>query len=486
MGSGHDGVAQELRRRFEAVGYHVEVKDLLAVLPGPLGWCLKAFYAAMLRFAPWLYEGIYRVWFQPKRGGGGPVSPVTALAQRRLGRWVVAHRPVLAVSTFHLCSTVLAGLRRQGTLSAPTASTVVDFAVHRLWVDPDIDLHLCLHPEAATEAERRGAPRASAPGPVVRPCFTDPVWDRSSARRSLDLGEDHRVVLVVAGSWGTGELEATLRLVSPASDLTPIVVCGSDGRLRRRLSSLTGTLGPGGQEPKVLGWVRDMDRLMAAADVVLENAGGLTCMEALASGVPVVSFAPIPGHGRANVAAMAECGLVAWVRGPEDLVPTLRLAATATPLRSRLLRAGRALFTGDAATEALSLIEASPLPSGAGPGPSERALRDAAQTVGRTGARTRPLRPTGTRTSRSLPRARRRPAVVSSAGRGRPRDRRRRRRLLRRVPMWAPVRRTVAAPRRRAATSLLIRVPTWRRPAVGALRPSRRGSRRGRMVRRRR
>lgn len=357
MGAGHDGVATELARRLRTRGYEVEVIDLLAVMPPAVGRALRSGYAAMLRWAPWLYDLIYRLWFAPTGGSGGPVSPVTVLAERRIGRWVKANRPIMAVSTFHLCSEVLARLARQQVLVVPSASIVVDPAVHRLWAHPDVDLHICLHPAAAAEARRRGALHASAPGPIVRPCFTRPAWDRGRARASLNLAPAERMVLMVAGSWGTGDIEPTLELVASSGRLTPVVVCGAEERLRRRLVAATSRQRYAAR-PRILGWVDDMDRLMAAADVVLENAGGLTAMEALGAGVPVVSFHPIPGHGRANVAAMAEAGLLEWVRQPHQLVPTLERASIDSALRRHLLDAAQALFRRDAVDDLLALIAA--------------------------------------------------------------------------------------------------------------------------------
>ena len=52
---------------------------------------------------------------------------------------------------------------------------------------------------------------------------------------------------------------------------------------------------------------------LAAADVLVENAGGLTAMEAFAAEVPVVSYRPIPGHGRDNVRAMVQAGVTAGI-----------------------------------------------------------------------------------------------------------------------------------------------------------------------------
>ena len=352
MGDGHVRVAEELARRLRGRKLQVEIVDLLQILPRPMGRCLRSFYAAMLRWTPWVYEAIYRAWFEPRRTNAAPVSPVTWLGGRAVRRWVLGREPVAVISSFHLCSRILGDLRRADSLSAPTATVIVDFAVHDLWVDPDVDLHVCLHPRMALEAQQRGARRATAPGPVVRPCFVDSVWDRQSARASLGIAEEERTVLIVAGSWGAGDIATAVDLISEVSGLTALVVCGRDERLRRHLADRPSCK----HGSRIMGWVPDMDRLMLAADVVVENAGGLTCMEALVARRAVVSFNPIPGHGRANVRAMAESGIVEYVRQARDLAEVVSALSVPGPGRSRLLAAAAEMFQGDAADDILTLL----------------------------------------------------------------------------------------------------------------------------------
>ncbi|MFD0516659.1 glycosyltransferase family protein [Paractinoplanes durhamensis] len=73
-----------------------------------------------------------------------------------------------------------------------------------------------------------------------------------------------------------------------------------------------------------LGWIDDMAGLLRAVDLVVHNAGGLTSMEALAAGVPVVSYRCLPGHGTANAAVLERIGLSAWPRTPAELREVLR------------------------------------------------------------------------------------------------------------------------------------------------------------------
>src|SRR5205807_5116202 len=121
--------------------------------------------------------------------------------------------------------------------------------------------------------------------------------------------------LVVSGSWGVGAIEATFDAIADSGRFTPVVVCGNNPKLRRRLAAKGRGI--------VLGWTDDMPGLMAAADALVQNAGGLTCMEAFAAGLPVVSFRPIAGHGRQNALEMDRAGVAALTPSVAELAPTL-------------------------------------------------------------------------------------------------------------------------------------------------------------------
>ncbi len=342
MGAGHHGVSKELAARLEGRGRASVVLDVLDELPLRLGHALPPLYLAMLRRAPSAYEGICRAWFSTD-AGGVPVSPVTTLLRHTLRRRLGSLDPAAVVSTFHMASQALGQLRTNHQLDVPTASIILDQAVHRMWVHPGVDLHLVLHPEAVKDAARYGATRTAACGPIVSARFFGARKERERARCHLGIGPSDRAVLVVAGSWGVGNIDAVVDDLADASQVHLIVVCARDQRLHRRLEAK--------MAPRLhaLGWVEDMAGLMAGMDAVVENAGGLTCMEAMAAGLPVVSYRPIPGHGRANDEWMAAAGLTAMARGPAQLRAVLEVLTRPGTERQRLVSRARAAFVGDAA-----------------------------------------------------------------------------------------------------------------------------------------
>lgn len=367
MGAGHDGAARELARRLDEQGHEAVVVDFLDAMPLRVGPLLRVIYGWQLRSAPWSYEASYRLWSLVPVLCLPLIALIGTLTGARLRRWIRRESAGVVISTYPLASLALGRDRQRGKLRVPVATFITDFAVHPLWTHPGVDLHMCVHEQAAEAAAQQANGPSVAPGPAVPPRFSEGAPRRSEVRGALGVGEDERIVLLMAGSWGVGDLEATFDDVVATGRYTPLVVCGRNDRVRRRL------LAKG--EGHVLGWSDDMAGLMAASDALVENAGGLTCMEAFASGLPVVSYRPIAGHGRGNALEMDRAGVAALAHSEEDLAPTLDRATGV--LGKAQVEAGQAMFVCDPAGEALRLAGVAGVADAAGapePVPAARSL----------------------------------------------------------------------------------------------------------------
>lgn len=378
MGAGHDAVAGELARRLRARGHEVALRDVLTLLPAGAGRALRAGYRGAVRHLPQLYGAVYAGFLAPGAGPRPSSTPLAALAERPLLRAVERWRPDAVVPTFHLAAQVTGRLRARGALEVPSAVVVVDFAVHRGWLHPGNDLHLCVTDRAAADVRTATGRPAEPTGPVVPARFfraedTAGRWhallgraaaeatggtERTGATEHWDA-TDATGVLLSAGAWGVGaELTATARQLSDHGWL-PVLLCGRDERLRRRAAALPGLL--------ALGWVADMPGLMAAARVLVDNAAGQTAAQALAAGLPVLGHRPLPGHGTEGVRRMAAAGLSQWVSGPGQPAAAVDRLARPGPERERQVAAGRAAFRTDAARRLEELARDASAPASTGP-----------------------------------------------------------------------------------------------------------------------
>jgi processive 1,2-diacylglycerol beta-glucosyltransferase len=313
IGEGHNGNAVELINQLKQRGHQAVMIDQLDLLPFRFGQAFRTLYRLQLRFAPWSYEGS---WKRMNRMHRFWAAVNGVLCWRRLFETMCVVEPDLIVANNPLAAQTLGHLSSTGRMDTPIATVVTDFGVHDLWVHKEIDAHLCVHSASTAEVTRLGGQNARTTGPLVRQQFFNPV-SKQEARATLGLssleGQTSAapVVLVTSGSWGVGEVENTVKTLIDLCGCRVIVPCGKDVHLQRRLSNDSRVL--------ALGWVNEMETLIAASDVVVENAGGLSAMEAFAARRPVITYRPIPGHGRHNSEVMHAAGVSRLVNDVAEL-----------------------------------------------------------------------------------------------------------------------------------------------------------------------
>ncbi|QTE02659.1 Processive diacylglycerol beta-glucosyltransferase [Streptomyces cyanogenus] len=341
MGAGHDTVAAELARRATARGHEVHVADVLRLLPYGLGAGLRRGYQASVRHLPWLYAGVYGAFLRGGPGRRPSGVPLARLAGDRLTELVDRLGADVVVSVFHLAAQLTGHLRARGGLRVPSAVFLLDFAVHRQWLHPGNDRYLCLTDAAAAEVRRHLAVPVVTTGPVVAPAFRAPApgaarWRERFARRA----PGRPPVLLSAGAWGAASRPAATARLLAAGGYLPVVLCGRDQRLLARLS----------REPAglALGWVDDMPGLLAACHAMVDNAAGQTAVQALAAGLPVIGYRPLPGHGAEGVRRMAELGLSEPASNGPALLAALTRLREDSPDRTTRVARGHALFRRDA------------------------------------------------------------------------------------------------------------------------------------------
>jgi len=331
VGAGHDRAAEELAARLSKRGLHVDQRDFLLALPRLLRILLRASYVACANYVPWalgwMFASIeaYGVMY-------GLSRRLCALAQRKVEQWLWPGYDVV-VSTYPWASQTMGELRSSGRLLSPAVTFLTDPAAHLLWVHSKVDHHLTVTQATVDQGARDYGVEMQVGGPLVRDDFwrltdsAERLRARASIRVQLELPEDAPVALILAGSLGIGDIEATVEAILAGGAAVPVVACGRNNALRRKLAVRLG--------PRALGWRDDVSDLMAASDVLVTNAGGLSFTEALVTGLPAVSFAALPGHGEANALVLDASGLAPWARTTMELAKALTAAVDPQRQQSR-------------------------------------------------------------------------------------------------------------------------------------------------------
>ena len=312
-GAGHVRAAQALEKAFLARGdCVVEHIDALQYVSRLFQRVYDKAYISMVRHAPelmgLLYERTDRPWLHPRR----------RLALDRLNtgpmiRMLKRVQPDLCVATHFLPAEIIAWLIAKRQLRAHNAIVVTDYDVHAMWLVRTVDRYYVAIDEAAEYLARIGVPREKlrVTGIPVDPLFATPV-NRSAARKQLGFDAAATVILISAGGYGIGPVEQLVKdLLALQRPWQIAAIAGKSEKTHKRLEELAkeaGKLPSGSPRLCPVGFTTEMDKYMAAADLMVGKAGGLTTSEALARGLPMALIEPIPGQEERNADHLLEAG----------------------------------------------------------------------------------------------------------------------------------------------------------------------------------
>ncbi len=312
-GAGHVRAAQALEKAFLARGdCLVEHIDALQYVSKLFRRIYDKAYISMVQRAPELMGVLYDRTDQPwehlrrrlvlDRLNTGPMIRLLKRIQ-----------PDLCVATHFLPAEIIAWLIAKRKLLARNAIVVTDYDVHAMWLCRTVDRYYVAIDEAKEYLACVGVPREKllVTGIPVDPLFATAV-SRSDARKQLGLDATAIVILISAGGYGIGPVEQLVKdLLALQRPWQIVAIAGKSEKTRKRLEEIAreaGKLQSGSPRLCAVGFTTDMDKYMAAADVMVGKAGGLTTSEALARALPMALIEPIPGQEERNADHLLEAG----------------------------------------------------------------------------------------------------------------------------------------------------------------------------------
>jgi processive 1,2-diacylglycerol beta-glucosyltransferase len=312
-GAGHVRAAQALEKAFSARGdCVVEHIDALQHVSKIFQRLYDKTYISMVRRAPELmgviYERTDQPWHHPRRR-----LVLDRLNTAPMIRLLKRIQPDLCMATHFLPAEIIAWLIAKRKLRARNAIVVTDYDVHAMWLVRTVDRYYLAIAEAAEYLAGIGVPREKlkVTGIPIDPLFASPL-DRAAARKHLGLDAEATVILVAAGGYGIGPVEQLVKdLLALQKPWQIAAIAGKSEKTRKRLEELArsaGNLPTGGRRLCPVGFTTEMDQYMAAADLMVGKAGGLTTSEALARALPMALVEPIPGQEERNADHLLEAG----------------------------------------------------------------------------------------------------------------------------------------------------------------------------------
>lgn len=349
IGGGHKSAAQALEKTFALRGVtDVVVRDVLEFGGKVLERAVVGSYKVTSEKAPLLWKMFYESGDVSDPRWGEIKNLLRGQAQRpmfvlTLDRFVKKLKPDIIIGTHFMPLEILYPLKRKGEITAPMYEVITDYMVSSDWIQNGVDAYFVASEftRAAMIARQVDPTRIHVTGIPVKPELALPKT-REEARARVGLTSEHVITLLGGGIPANRVRHVAQELLQTDLRGTLVVVAGRNEELQNEIAALKN-----GATLRLLklGFIDYVDDLIAASDVVITKAGGLTVSEILARGTPMLVIDPIPGQEEWNADFVAGSGAGIQLRiietAPAATVAVLNDAARLRDMRKRAKRVGK-------------------------------------------------------------------------------------------------------------------------------------------------
>ncbi len=294
IGSGHKLAAEALEQVFaENEAVHVVHGNVFDFFPQFLGtWFLKI-YLQILQHFPWMYKYMYK-WGNQEKGSLWMKNLINGILARLGSRYLEKIAPDAVIATHATPAGIIGIYKKNLGKDLFLGAVITDFTIHKWWICPGVDTYFIADAKLADRLPAQVENHAY--GIPVRKSFA--VADGVSLRKWLGISGEEKICLLLGGGEGLLPMTDIVVALQQAklSHLRIIAVTGHNKQLFAKLQQCHDS------KLTVYGFTEYLPEIMAAADIVVSKAGGLTSAEVLSLGKKFIVYRPLPGQEEGNAA----------------------------------------------------------------------------------------------------------------------------------------------------------------------------------------
>lgn len=202
-------------------------------------------------------------------------------------------------------------------IQIPFGTLIADLVnIYPLWCDPRADFILCPTKEAKGKCLEYGVPKEKihVVGFPVRERFLRTQRKPFEMKSQLNF-------LVMSGGEGVGDMDTIAENLLNHYDCTVTIIAGRNETLKAELES---SLKPRfDKRVDVLGFTKNIQDLMLAADIGIMRGSPNTMYEAVATNLPMIITGALPGQEKDNPLFAEKHLLGAYCKDNENLISTI-------------------------------------------------------------------------------------------------------------------------------------------------------------------
>lgn len=296
-------IAQALAEQF----YQMEDVELDVVdgfiFMGSRGVQMSKMYNVVTQHTPEVWKAAYNA----TQGDDLVPDLMGHLVKKRLDSYVKDTKPDLILTVHPMFVGSVIDALEWGGEDIPVVVMQADLLnFHSSWCDPRVMMTICPTDEAKVSSMEMGMPeeKLRVIGFPTRKAFCDLA--RGVEKVPYD-GIRPLECLLTGGGGGAGEIEEYAEAILRDTGANVTVVCGSNEKLREHLVDKLNDKYRGRVD--IRGFVTDIEKLYAKADVSICRASPNCMFEAVVMGVPMIITGALPGQEKDNPAFAANHNL---------------------------------------------------------------------------------------------------------------------------------------------------------------------------------
>jgi len=297
FGNGHDSVASAIREQLieEQPELKIVTEDIMDISTPKVKTVFFDVYTLLTRKHPSIYNFFYKIKKDIPNNAMDDI--LYNIYLKRVGEYIETCEPKLIISTFPLCSGFVSKVKEKYGLDIPLITAITDVVDSWEWIHNKTDMYFVPCKNVSEKLVLKGidAEKIRITGIPVKKEFLQGERNDKTFRQ----------VLIMGGAMDKlGLNPALLAKLNEIPNTKTIVVTGKNQELYERLTK-DSTF----DNVEILGYTKDVARLMDESDLVVTKPGGVTLFEAINKGIPVLLKSSMVGQEEENVNFIKTAGI---------------------------------------------------------------------------------------------------------------------------------------------------------------------------------
>lgn len=312
IGSGHKMAAEALREVFSQ-NRNIEVVhgNIFSFFPAFIGNLFLKTYLQILRICPAIYALAYK-WGNTNSGSLRARNLLNACLAKLGKSYVEKIAPDAVIATHATPAGIMSIYKKNFRQDLYLSAVVTDYTIHKWWLYEEVNTYFIA--DEILQDKITGKSEVICYGIPIRMAFKN--LDYQKAREKYKFQNDEKVCLLLGGGDGLLPMEDIIRNIGQM-DLRIIAVAGNNFKLAEKLKNISA------KNLMVLNFTEDLPSLIAASDIIVSKAGGLSSAEITALNKKFIIYHPLPGQERNNAVFLADKKQAMIAESVEEVVALL-------------------------------------------------------------------------------------------------------------------------------------------------------------------